>query len=199
MQRTLIALALSAAFSISAHAQTAASGTQRDANQQERIEQGLQSGQLSTREAGKLERDQQRIDRTEARDMRDGSLSQQEKTQIQHEQNQASRDIYSEKHNAVTGNPDSASSKRLQADVRRNANQQQRIANGVKSGQLTNQEAGHLEAGQKRETRNEANAAANGHVGAGEQARIQGRENHQSQRIYNKKHNDKTRPQANGG
>ena len=100
MQRTFIALALSSVLSVSAHAQSAASETQRDANQQERIEQGLQSGQLSTREAGSLERDQQRIDRTEARDMRDGSLSPQEKVQLQHEQNQASRDIYRDKHNA---------------------------------------------------------------------------------------------------
>ena len=186
MQRTFIALALSTVLSVSAHAQSAASETQRDATQQERIEQGLQSGQLSTREAGSLERDQQRIDRTQARDMRDGSLSPQEKARIQHEQNQASRDIYRDKHNAVHGNPNSASSQRLQADVQRNANQQQRVANGVKSGQLTNQEASHLEAGQKRESRNEANAAANGHVGPREQAHIQGRENHQSERINDK-------------
>jgi hypothetical protein len=199
MYRTFFALILSAGLSIAAHAQTAASETQRDANQQERIEQGLQSGQLSTREAGQLERDQQRIDRTEARDMRDGSLSPQEKARIQREQNQASRDIYRDKHNGVHGNPNSASSQRLQADVQRNANQQQRIANGVKSGQLTNQEAAHLEVGQKREARNEANAAADGHVGPREQAHIQGRENHQSQRIYDKKHNEKTRLGASGG
>jgi len=199
MYRTFFALALSATASIGAHAQSAASETQRDANQQERIEQGLQSGQLSTREAGQLERDQQHIDRTQARDMRDGSLSPQEKARIQHEQNLANRDIYRDKHNAATGNPNSASLQRLQADVQRNANQQQRIANGVKTGQLTNPEAAHLEAGQKRESRNEANAAADGHVGPREQTHIQSRENHQSERIYDKKHNEKTRPGANGG
>ncbi len=32
---------------------------QRDVNQQERIEQGLESGELSTREAGQLEREQE--------------------------------------------------------------------------------------------------------------------------------------------
>ncbi|MDR3390025.1 MAG: hypothetical protein P4L92_23555 [Rudaea sp.] len=200
MNRSPIARALVLAFALTSAAiaqaqeQPAAVATQRDANQQERIEQGLQSGQLNTKEAGQLERDEQRIDRTQARDLKQGgALTPQEKAQITHEQNQASKDIYQDKHNAVTGNPDSASSKRLQADVQRNANQQQRITNGINSGQLTNKEAGHLEAGQKREARNEANAAANGHVGAGEQARIQGRENRQSQRIYNKKHNDKPR------
>jgi hypothetical protein len=196
MRRKLIATALLLACAAMAHAQEqgAAVETQRDANQQERIEQGLQSGQLSTKEAGHLERQEQAIDRQEARDLKQGgALTPQEKAKINREQNAVSRNIYREKHNAVTGNPNSASSQRMQADVQRNANQQQRIANGVNSGQLTNKEAGHLEAGQARVDRAEANAAANGHVGAGEQARIQGKENHQSQRVYNKKHNDKTR------
>jgi hypothetical protein len=189
-----LALTLACAAAAQAQEQGAAIATQRDTNQQERIEQGLQSGQLNTREAGQLERDQQRIDHTEARDLKQGgTLTTQEKAQVNREQNQASRDIYDDKHNAVTGNPNSASSQRLQTDVQRNANQQQRITNGINSGQLSNKEAGHLEAGQKREVRNEANASANGHVGAGEQAHIQGRENHQSQRVFDKKHNDKTR------
>ena len=190
----VLTLALACAANAQAQEQGAAVASQRDADQQQRIEQGLQSGQLNTREAGQLERDEQRIDRTQARDLKQGgALTDQEKAQITREQNRASRDIYNDKHNAVTGNPNSASSQRLQADVQRNANQQQRISNGINSGQLSNKEAGHLEAGQKREVRNEANAAANGHVGAGEQAHIQGRENHQSQRVYDKKHNDKTR------
>lgn len=196
MQRCLIAVALSLTLSAAAFAQEqpAAVAAQRDANQQERIEQGLQSGQLSTREAGQLERDEQRLDRTQARDLKSGgALTPQEKAQITRQQNQVSRDIYQDKHNGVTGNPDSASSQRLQADVQRNANQQQRIANGINNGTLTNKEAGHLEGGQARINRNEANAAANGHVGAGEQARIQGRENHQSKRVHDKKHNERER------
>jgi hypothetical protein len=196
MKRSLIALALTLALSTVANAQDqpAAVAAQRDANQQERIEQGLQSGELSTREAGQLERDEQRLERTQARDLKSGgALTPQEQAQITHQQNQVSRDIYQGKHNAVTGNPASASSQRLQADVQRNANQQQRIANGIDNGTLTNKEAGRLEGGQARVNRNEANAAANGHVGAGEQARIQGRENNQSKRVYNKKHNEKER------
>src|SRR5215469_13705656 len=42
--------------------------TQRDLNQQDRIEQGLQSGQLSTHEAGQLEKDESHIDKMEAKD-----------------------------------------------------------------------------------------------------------------------------------
>ncbi|HET7065622.1 MAG TPA: hypothetical protein VFI49_15215 [Rudaea sp.] len=196
MQRSFFALAISLALCASAHAQEqpAAVAAQRDANQQERIEQGLQSGQLSSKEAGQLERDEQSLDRTQARDLKSGgALTPQEKAQITRQQNQVSRDIYQDKHNGVTGNPNSASSQRLQADVQRNANQQQRIANGINHGTLSNKEAGHLEGGQARINRNEANAAANGHVGAAEQAHIQGRENHQSKKVYDKKHNDKLR------
>jgi len=196
MKRKLVVLSLALAFAGAAQAQEqgAAVEAQRDANQQNRIEQGLQSGQLNTREAGQLERQEQRIDRQEANDLKQGgSLTPQEKARINREQNQVSRNIYNDKHNGVTGNPNSASSQRLQTDVQRNANQQQRIANGVNNGQLTNKEAGHLEAGQAHVSRSEANAAANGHVGAGEQARIQGKENNQSNRVYDKKHNEKTR------
>jgi hypothetical protein len=193
MYRTLFALALSSVVSAGALAQSAASESQRDTNQQNRVEQGLKSGQLTTREAGKLERDEQRIGRTQARDMKDGTLTTQEKAQIQREQNQASRQIYQDKHNAATGNPDSRSSRRMQADVQRNANQQARIHQGVETGQLSNHEAGALERGQAHVDRSEANAARNGRVGAHEQARTQAKENRQSGRVYRKKHNDTTR------
>ena len=58
--------------------------------------------------------------------MKDGKLSPQEKARLEREQNQVSRDIYHEKHDAQTGNPNSASSQRMQADVQRNVNQQRR-------------------------------------------------------------------------
>lgn len=199
MKRHMIALALALAFSTVACAeeQPAAVAAQRDANQQERIEQGLQSGQLSTREAGQLERQEQHIDQQEAHALKSGgALTPQEKARITREQNAVSNDIHRDKHNAVTGNPNSASSQRLQADAQRNANQQQRIANGVNTGSLTNKEAGHLESGQARVNRNEANAAANGHVGPHEQAHIQGRENRQSKKVYDKKHNEKVEGRA---
>jgi hypothetical protein len=81
----------------------------------------------------------------------------------------------------------------MQADVQRNANQQARINQGVESGELTNREAANLEHGQAKVTRNEANAGADGHVGAHEQGRIQAREDHQSRKTYRKKHNGRAR------
>jgi hypothetical protein len=190
MKRTLIATSiLLASFGI-AQAQTAGENAQRDADQQQRIEQGLQSGQLNTKETGRLERQEKTIDRQEAHDEKSGgTMTPQEQARINREQNNVSKNIYNDKHNAVTGNPNSASSQRLQSDVQRDTNQQQRIANGQNSGQLTSREAGHLEGGQARVNRAEANSAANGRVGGVEQARIQGKDNVQSRRVYNKKHN----------
>ena len=163
---------------------------QRDVNQQERIEQGLKSGELTTKEAGQLERDETRIDKMEAQDLKDGKMTAAEQARLKAAENQASKDIYSQKHDAQLGNPDSKSSERMQADVQRDVNQQQRIQNGVKNGSLTNREVGSLERGQARTTRDQANAAANGRVTANEQKRVQNAENHQSKRVYHKKHND---------
>jgi hypothetical protein len=161
----------------------------RDVNQQERVEQGLQQGQLTTREAGQIERQESRIDQTEARDLKDGKLSPAEQAHIDQMQNHASRDIYRDRHNAVDGNPDSKSSERMQSDVARNLNQQQRIEQGGDSGALTNREVGSLEAGQARVDHKEGVAGSDGHVGAGEQARVQRSDNHQSRRIHRKKTN----------
>ena len=188
---TAIAAALGLAFCGAAFAQ--AGTVQRDVNQQQRIEQGLQSGQLTTREASKLEREESRVERDQARAMQDGKLSPAEKARLAREQNKVSRDIYREKHNAQTGNPNSASSQRMQADVQRNINQQQRIEQGVKSGALTNRETAKLERGEARIDRKEARAGANGNVSAAEQRRIQRAENRESRRIYKEKHDAQTK------
>ena len=191
---TTIAFGLGACvFAAGANAQNTADVVQRDVNQQKRIEQGLQSGQLTTKEAGKLEREEGRVDRMEANAMKDGKTTVAEKQRIERAENKVSKDIYQDKHNAQTGNPSSASSQRMRADVQRNVNQEQRIENGVKNGSLTNREAANLERGQARVDRKEARAGADGHVGAGEQKNIQAAENHQSRRIHREKHNGRKR------
>ena len=183
---TAIAAALGLAFCGAAFAQ--AGTVQRDVNQQQRIEQGLQSGQLTTREASRLEREEARVERDQARAMQDGKLTPAEKARLAREQNRVSRDIYREKHDAQTGDPSSASSQRMQADVQRNINQQQRVEQGVKSGALTTREAGRLERGQARVDSAEARAGADGHVGPREQRQVQRAENRQSRHIYREKH-----------
>ena len=94
---------------------------------------------------------------------------------------------------AATGNPQSASSQRMQADVQRNVNQEQRIENGIQNGSVTNREAAKLEHGQARVEHKEARAGRDGHVGAAEQANIQHAENHQSRRIFKQKHDAQVR------
>jgi len=178
-------LACGAAYADETRAQK---DTERDVNQQERIEQGLKSGELNTREAGKLEKREAHVEKLEARAEGDGKISKAEQARITAAQNRTSRAIHNQKHDAQTGNPNSASSQRMQADVQRNANQQARIDQGLKSGELSNKEAAHLERGQARVDRTEARAAADGHVGAREQARIQRKENRQSRRIHQEKH-----------
>ena len=193
LQATAIAALFTAVFASGAYAQSAASETQRDVNQQQRIEQGLKSGSLSTGEAARLEKGEARIDRMEANSLKDGNLSAAEKARIQNAQNQESRAIARDKSNAVTGNPNSASSQRMQNDVQRNVNQEKRINQGVRSGELTNHEAAKLERGEARIDRKEARAGANGHVSAGEQSRIQHADNRESRRIARQKHDAQTR------
>lgn len=178
-----------------ARAQTAGSTIQRDVNQEKRIEQGLQSGQLNTREAAKLEREESKVDRMQAKALKDGKLTDAERTRLTIKQNKVSKDIYQAKHNDIKANPNSASSHRMQADVQRNIRQQERIEQGIKSGELTNHEAARLERGQARVNRKEARAGADGHVGKHEQARIQRIEHHQSKRIYRQKHDAQSKEQ----
>jgi hypothetical protein len=71
---------------------------QREANQERRIEQGEKSGQLTPREANRLEAQQDRIRRTEARAKADGVVTPQEREKLTRMQNRASRDIAREKH-----------------------------------------------------------------------------------------------------
>lgn len=189
LAKTAFVLTAGVLFSVAAFAQTVGTEVQRNANQQERIEQGLKSGELNTREAAKLEREESRVDRMQANALKDGNLSPEEAARINKAQNKVSSDIYNEKHDAQKGNPNSASSQRMQGDVQRNINQQKRIGQGVQSGSLSNREVARAERGQSRVSRAEANAGADGHVGPNEQRRIQRKENRQSAHIYHEKHN----------
>jgi hypothetical protein len=84
------------------------------------------------------------------------------------------------------------SSLAMAAEVdRREENQQDRIAQGVKSGQLTPGETAHLERQEQRiDNQVKAERAANGgHLTAGERAQVNREENRESRRIYAAKHN----------
>jgi len=184
----LLALAATGAF-----AQSAATTVQRDVNQQQRIEHGLQTGSITTREAAALERGEARVDHLQAKALKDGTLTEAEAARLDKAQDKTSHAIHSAAHNGVTGNPDSASAQRMQANVQRNIQQDQRIAEGVRNGSLTNQEVARLERGQAKVHRQEARAGRDGHVGAHEQRHVQRSENQQSRKIFRQKHDAQVR------
>jgi len=70
----------------------------RQTEQQQRIGQGVQSGQLTKREAARLEKGQAKVQRMETRAKADGVVTAKERKQIAHEQNKQSRRIAAEKH-----------------------------------------------------------------------------------------------------
>jgi hypothetical protein len=71
-----------------------------------------------------------------AKDLKNGKLSGAERAQLNAEQNKVSRDISTDRHNAITGNPNALSDKRMQADVARNVNQEKRIRHEKTDGQV---------------------------------------------------------------
>lgn len=104
MKKSLGFLASAAAVAgfllLSSSAEAAGRIRKRAENQQDRIAQGIKSGQLTPREAAGLERKEARLNR-EVRDMRQdngGKLTPKERARINRQQNRLSRDIYREKH-----------------------------------------------------------------------------------------------------
>jgi hypothetical protein len=163
---------------------------ERKENQQDRIASGVKSGQLTAGETANLESKEAAINgETRAdRAANGGKLTQSEKQQINQQQNQLSKQIYQDKHNANT-----AQYGNNQVGQRRE-NQQDRIAQGIKSGQLTAGETAKLENQQRGINQQvKADRSANGgKLTAGEKQQINKEQNAASKNIYNKKHNGRT-------
>jgi hypothetical protein len=167
---------------------------QRKENQQDRIAQGVKSGQLTAGETANLETKEAAINgETRAdRAANGGKLTPAEKQQINGQQNQLSKQIYNDKHNATTaqyGNNKVG---------QRRENQQDRIAQGIKSGQLTAGETAKLENQQKGINQQVAadRRANGGKLMPGEKQQVNKEQNAASKNIYNKKHNARTQPQT---
>lgn len=76
---------------------------QRQANQDKRIDQGVQSGQLNQREAARLDKGQARVDNMENRALaNDGKIGKREARRIEHAQDVQSARIYRQKHDKQT-------------------------------------------------------------------------------------------------
>ena len=75
---------------------------QRQHNQQQRIQQGVQSGELTRGETRRLQAEQRGIRQEERAYKADGQLTRDERKDLRQDLNVASRTIYSEKHDAET-------------------------------------------------------------------------------------------------
>jgi len=76
----------------------------RRENQQDRIAQGVKSGELNARETARLENKEAKLNKEIRHDRRKngGNLTNKQKARINRQQNQVSKDIYKEKHDAQT-------------------------------------------------------------------------------------------------
>ena len=161
---------------------------QRKENQQDRIANGVQSGQLTAGETKQLEKKEAGLNGEENRMKKrdDGNLTAADKTRLNRQQNRLSNQIYKDKHNVRTQNTNP------KTEVgQRQRNQQERIAQGIKSGQMTAGEASHME-GRETAVNHEIHndrAANGGKLTGQERAQINRQQNRNSRAVYRKKHN----------
>jgi hypothetical protein len=198
MRNTLLTLALASLLAAPVFAQQPAntpregSVNDRRADQQGRIANGVQSGQLTAGETKRLETREANVNREIHKDRAadGGRLTAQEHRQINRQQNNLSRSIYADKHNAARSHFGN------NAVGKRRENQQDRIANGIRNGSMTPGEAARSENRQQGINRQVASdRAANGGRLTGQERRQVNREqNGASRQIYRQKHNSANAP-----
>ena len=100
MMKVLVTLVLSVTLSTAAYGQ----GTikKREQIQRERIQQGVNSGELTRPEAQRLRVEQARVHATEARAKKDGVVTPRERAKLNRELNVTSRNIFRQKHDQQT-------------------------------------------------------------------------------------------------
>jgi hypothetical protein len=104
--KTAIAAMIVSAFALPVLAQTTAPANpaatpgidQRQANQQKRIDQGVKSGELTQKEAARLEKGQDKVQKIEDKAKADGVVTAKERKRINKAQDNQSKKIYREKH-----------------------------------------------------------------------------------------------------
>jgi hypothetical protein len=172
-----------AVFAAPAFAQSAAPQStpapviqERKQNQQDRIANGVQSGQLTAGETKNLEKKEAGLNKEESnmRKADDGHLTAADRTKLNHQQNKLSGNIYRDKHNAAVQNTHPKTE--------------------VGQRQLTPKETAHLEGREtaiNKEVKNDR-AANGGHLTPAEHRQVNRQQNRTSNAIYRKKHNGRT-------
>lgn len=101
LKTKVAALFMTIIFAGSAFAQTATPNIdKRQANQEKRIDQGVNSGELTKREAARLEGREARLQANKEKARADGVVTKQERAKLQREANRDSKAIYRQKHDA---------------------------------------------------------------------------------------------------
>lgn len=184
MKHTLLTLSLTAA-ALPAQFANAQPAVRYD-NQQQRIAQGVSSGQLTAGETTNLERKEAAIHQEVRTDraLNGGRLTGAERAQVNRQDNHLSSQIYADKHNAAVQHYGSN-----EADARR-YNQQQRIAGGIANHSLNASQATRLEgheAAINKEVRGDRSLNG-GRLTNGERAVVNHEQNQVSRQIYKAKH-----------
>lgn len=99
--KTLAALILAAPLAVFAQTPPAPStprADQRQINQERRIDQGVQSGSLTQKEAARLDRGQEHVQNVEDKVKADGKVTPKERARLEHAEDKQSRKVYREKH-----------------------------------------------------------------------------------------------------
>ncbi len=185
----LAAIVFPAAVTQAQTANTHSSGINaRERRQQQRIRQGERSGELTRREAARLEANQARINVDEAYARRSGNhLTAAERRRLQVELNRSNQAIYQQKHD------EQERGEHPEGINARQKEQQKRILQGEQSGALTEREAKRIEAREAKISVNEAYARqSGGQFTPRERRHIQRELNHSNRVIYQQKHDKQT-------
>ena len=158
--------------------------------QRDRIQQGVRSGELTRRETHRAVENQRDIRQLERAYKSDGEFTRTERRDVTQEQNQASRQLYRDKHDAQDRAPAAV---RDPAINQRQANQAGRVVQGVKSGELTRGEAQELRE-ERRDIRDlERDYKADGALTREERRDLNQQLDQNSREIFEEKHDDERR------
>ncbi len=189
-KKSVLCLALAALPVIAAAGNRDPGVNHRQQHQQSRIQQGVASGELTRGETRRLQAGQRHIRYEERAYRADGQLTRSERADLHRDQNQASRDIYRQKHDGQSRPPAAVRDPGVNG---RQHNQHDRIAQGVRSGSLTRDEAQGLRAEQRSIRQDERGYKSDGTLTRDERKDLHQDLNAASRSIYNEKHDSEMR------
>jgi hypothetical protein len=189
--KTIVVSAVLIALPFAAAAGTRDPGVnQRQHNQQHRIQHGVKSGELTRGEARRLQAEQRHIRHAEARYKADGRLGPAERADLHRDLDRSSRHLYDQKHDREHRPPAAVRDPGVNA---RQHSQHDRIAQGIRSGELTRDEAKALRGEQRSIRREERQHKSDGILTRDERKDLHRDLHAASRNIYGEKHDAETR------